>query len=245
LDNRHKHKSGAGIFFAASVDAGQTIGPNVALDGMACPCCRPATAVAPDHGVWQSWRKTFDGNVRDIVFAHAQPASSAFSPPVLVHQDGWIFSACPHRGPSLGFDQTGRLYVAWYTEGADETPRLMFATSDDEGKTFSDPLLLHTAENSLPDQLRMVVHPAGIVVAVWEEITGVRKRVVMRVSTDQGKTFGMVQPISGQAKAQNPTVAIHDSGAVAFSWHEHEWPNNRLMVRWGQVDVALVAGTRP
>jgi hypothetical protein len=236
LDNRNKEKSGAGILFGRSRDAGSTIEPNVTLDGMACPCCRPASAIAPDAGVWLSWRKTFNDNVRDIVLDRAQDGKLTFSAPVLVHEDGWVFSACPHRGPSLGFDKLGRLYVAWYTEGVDETPRLMFATSDDEGKTFSAPILLHTSVNSLPDQLRMAVHPNGKIVAVWEEITGVRKRIVMRVSTDRGETFGAVRPVSGQAKAQNPTAAIHESGTVAISWNEHEWPHNRVVVRWGRLD---------
>lgn len=234
LDDRHKNKSGAGVLFARSSDAGKTIEANVTVDGMACPCCRPASAIGPDGDIWLSWRKTFEGNVRDIVLARAQDGTLAFPPPVLVHEDGWVFSACPHRGPSLGFDKSGRLYVAWYTEGTDETPRLMFATSDDEGKTFSAPILLHTAENSLPDQLRMAVHPNGMVVAVWEEITGVRKRVVTRISTDRGKTFGKVQAVSGQAKAQNPTAAIHENGTVAIGWNEHEWPHNRVVVRWGR-----------
>ncbi|WP_447599683.1 sialidase family protein [Nitrospira sp. Nam80] len=236
LDNRHKQKSGAGILFVRSRDAGKAINPNVTVDGMACPCCRPTSVMAPDASVWLSWRKTFDGNVRDIVLNRVQNGNLAGSSPVLVHEDGWVFSACPHRGPSLGLDKFGRLYVAWYTEGTDETPRLLFATSDDSGKTFSEPISLHTSVNSLPDQLRMAVHPDGMIMAVWEDITGVRKRIVMRVSTDRGKTFGAVRPVSGQAKAQNPTAAMHENGTVAISWNEHEWPHNRVVVRWGRLD---------
>ncbi|THI88282.1 MAG: exo-alpha-sialidase [Nitrospira sp. CG24A] len=235
LDGRGKDQSGAGVLFGCSKNQGQTIGKNLTVDGMACPCCRPMMAVAPNGHLWVAWRKTFAGNVRDIVLAKSEDRGQTFSSPLLVHKDNWVFSACPHRGPSIGFDRFGRMYVGWYTEGADEQPRLFVATSDDQGQTFSSPISLHTSTTSLPDQMRMAVHPDGAVVAVWEEITGVRKRVVMRVSMDRGQHFGPLQPLSAGAKAEYPTVAIHESGSVAISWTEQAWPNNRIVLQQGRL----------
>jgi hypothetical protein len=119
--------------------------------------------------------------------------------------------------------------------GKDEQPRLFISTSDDQGATFSAPVALHTATTSLPDNLHMAVHPDGRVVAVWEEVTGVRKRVVMRVSDDRGQTFGPMQTLSRGSKAEHPTVAIHDSGTVALGWTEHAFPHNRIIVQQGQL----------
>ena len=81
----------------------------------------------------------------------------------------------------------------------------------------------------------MAVHPDGRVVAVWEEVTGVRKRVVMRVSDDRGQTFSQMQTLSSGSKAEHPTVAIHDSGTVALGWTEHAFPHNRIIVQQGQL----------
>lgn len=245
LDHRGKDRSGAGAIFARSRDRGQTIDVNRTIDGMACPCCRPITALAPDGGLWVAWRKTFEGNVRDVVLARSSDGGSTFSSPQLVHRDGWIFPACPHRGPSLAFDRYNRLYVAWYTEGMDEQPKLLFSTSDDQGRTFSAPLSLHVSTTSLPDHLLMAVHQDGAVVAVWEEVTGVRKRTVMRVSMDRGSTFGPVQTLSDGSKAEMPSVAVHPSGAVALAWTEHAWPHNRLIVRWGALDVSRIKKPTP
>ncbi len=233
LDGRNKDKSGAGAIFACSRDSGKSIGANMTIDGMACPCCRPMMALAPNGSLWAAWRKTFDGNVRDVVLAKSVDQGRTFSEPILVQRDGWAFPACPHRGPSVAFDRLGRLYIGWYTEGTDEQPRLLFAVSDDEGKTFSKPVSLHTSSTSLPDQLRMAVHPDGAIVAVWEEVTGVRKRTVMRVSLDRGRTFGAVQVLSDGAKAETPAVAVHPNGTVALAWSEHAWPHNRLVVQMG------------
>ena len=235
LDGRNKDRSGAGLMFACSRDQGATVGKNLVLDGMACPCCRPMLAQAPDGSLWVVWRKTFEGNVRDIVVARSTDQGHSFSPPILVNQDGWVFDACPHRGPSIAFDAHGRLYVGWYTEGKDEQPRLFVSTSDDQGATWATPVALHTATTSLPDNLHMAVHPDGQVVAVWEEVTGVRKRVVMRISTDRGRTFGPMQTLSSGSKAEHPTLVIHDSGVVAFGWTEHAFPQNRIMVQQGRL----------
>jgi hypothetical protein len=234
LDGRAKDRSGAAALFACSSDQGKSVGGNVIIDGMACPCCRPAVAIAPDGEVWVAWRKTFEGNVRDIVVARSSDQGRRFSAPMLVSQDGWVFDACPHRGPSLAFDREGRLYVAWYTESTDEQPRIYIATSDDQGNTFSNPLALHTSTTSLPDHLRMAVHPDGHVIAVWEEVTGVRKRVVMRMSVDRGRTFGPQQILSNGSKAEHPTVAVHSHGAVAIAWIEHQFPNNKIVVQQGR-----------
>lgn len=237
LDGRGKDRSGAAVQFACSRDGGATFGPNITVDGMACPCCRPMLAAAPDGSLWAAWRKTYDGNVRDIVVAQSVDHGKTFGPPHLVREDHWVFSACPHRGPSVGFDRQGRLYVGWYTEGTDEQARIYLATSDDRAGTFTEPVSLHTSTNSLPDNLRLAVHPDGIVAAVWEEVTGVRKRVVLRLSLDRGQTFGPVIPLSAGAKAEHPTVAIDPSGRVALAWTEHAFPTNKIVVQEGRVDL--------
>jgi hypothetical protein len=235
LDGRAKDKSGAGAVFARSQDKGATIGANFVIDGMACPCCRPVAALAPDGTLWVAWRKTFPGNVRDIVVASSTDKGASFSQPMPVRKDGWVFDACPHRGPSIAFDRQGRLYVGWYTEGTSEQPRIYLATSDDRGRTFSEPVSLHTSTTALPDHLRIAVHPDGAVIAVWEEVTGVRKRVVMRVSEDRGRSFGPVVTLSEGAKAEQPAVAVHDDGRFAVSWVEHAFPHTRIVVQQGRL----------
>lgn len=237
LDGRGKDRSGAAVQFACSRDGGETFGPNVTVDGMACPCCRPMLAAAPDGSLWAAWRKTYEGNVRDIVVVQSVDRGKTFGPPHRVREDHWVFSACPHRGPSLGFDRQGRLYVGWYTEGTDEQARIYLATSDDRAGTFTEPVSMHTSTNSLPDNLRLAIHPDGIVAAVWEEVTGVRKRVVLRLSVDRGETFGPVIPLSAGAKAEHPTVAIHPSGRLALAWTEHAFPTNKIVVQEGRVDL--------
>jgi hypothetical protein len=237
LDGRDKEKgdkSGSGVFFARSSDGGRTLSPNLKVDSMSCPCCRTKISVAPDGDLYVSWRKVIGGNVRDIVVSRSADLGKTFSPPSLVNKDDWNFPACPHRGPSVGFDRKGRLYEVWYTEGSDEQPRVLFAVSDDKGKTFSTPLSLHTGMTSLPDHPKMAVHPDGLVLVVWEAVTGVRQRVVMRTSVDRGMTYTPVQTLTDGAKAYNPAVSINNKGGVAIAWNERVFPNNLIVLQTGR-----------
>lgn len=56
LDGRGKDRSGAAVLFSCSNNQGQTMGRNLTVDGMACPCCRPTVAVAPNGHLWVVWR---------------------------------------------------------------------------------------------------------------------------------------------------------------------------------------------
>lgn len=89
LDPRGKDKSGAAAIFGCSRDQGRTIEKNLTIDPMACPCCRPMLGVAPNGDLWVAWRKTFDGNVRDVVVARSTDRGRTFSAPMRVHQDSW------------------------------------------------------------------------------------------------------------------------------------------------------------
>jgi hypothetical protein len=238
LDGRDKDKTRAAAYFARSTNQGKTVEKNLKIDGMACPCCRVMMTTAPDGGVFAGWRKTFDNDIRDVVVADSKDKGQTFSPPNVVKKDGWSFPACPHRGPSIAFDKLGRLYMAWYTEGNDGQPRVLFATSDDKGKTFSKAVSLHTSAISLPDQPRMVVHPDGIVLVVWEEMTGVRKGVVMRASMDRGANFSPVQALSEGAKEFNPAISINEAGRFAVSWNATSFPNSMIMLQTGTVPVS-------
>jgi len=245
LDGRDKDKSRAGAFFAQSTDQGRTVGKNLKMDGMACPCCRVTMATAPDGDVFAGWRKVFDHDIRDIVLARSEDKGQTFSPSRVVRKDGWSFPACPHRGPSVAFDKLGRLYVTWYTEGSDEQPRVLFATSDDKGKTFSKAISLHTASGSLPDQPRMVVRPDGTVLVVWEEVTGVRMRVVLRTSLDRGATFSPAQALSEGAKSFNPAISINEAGQFAIAWNASAFPNSLIELMTGAVQESKSKKAQP
>src|SRR5574341_1707543 len=80
------------------------------------------------------------------------------------------------------------VYVTWWTNktGNDE---VMFRASTDGGKTFGDKINLSNTPNS--DSVNVqIAEDEGKVAVSWWERNSTSNDPVMRVSTDNGKTFG-------------------------------------------------------
>jgi hypothetical protein len=72
--------------------------------------------------------------------------------------------------------------------------------------------------------VRLAADPAGRVAIVWEEATAVRRRVLLRYSTDGGRTLSAPQTLSQAIKAYAPDVAVTPSGDFVVAWHEEQFP---------------------
>jgi hypothetical protein len=239
IDGREGKKE-PGTFVAKSTDHGRSIGRNIKIDDNTCVCCRTALATSTDGMVYVAWRKIFEGHIRETVVARSTDGGDSFSSPVVVGNDRWIYQACPHRPASLGVDQQGRLYVVWYTEGADEMPAIYLAYSDDHGATFSPKKQLNVSKGTFPDHPQMAVDPAGRVVVIWEEQSPVRREVVMSRSLDRGGSFS--KPVKlNEKNGQTPTVSVNGQGTVVMGWKEHAMPAHRIVVQTMQFPSVSIA----
>ncbi len=105
------------------------------IDTLACDCCRTDVAMTA-RGPLLVWRDRSEKEVRDI--ASARFENAAWTPPKLVHADGWTIDGCPMNGPAVAAD--GEVAVtAWYTE-AGGTPQVQLARSSDAGDHFATPV---------------------------------------------------------------------------------------------------------
>lgn len=233
IDGREGKKE-PGTFVAKSGDQGRTFTKNLKVDENTCVCCRTALATSSDGVVYLAWRKIFEGNVREIVVSRSVDGGGEFSAPTVVGQDRWVYPACPHRPASLGVDRRGRLYAAWYTEGADETPAIYLAYSDDQGRTFSAKKQLNRSKGTFPDHPQMAVDHEGRVVVAWEEQSPVRREVVVSRSLDRGESFSAPVKVN-EKNGQTPTVAVNARGSAVIGWKEHAMPAHRLVVQTMQL----------
>jgi hypothetical protein len=211
------------------------------VDGIAkvgedtCVCCRVDLAAGPGDSVTAFWRKVFPGDIRDMVLSTSRDGGRSFAPPVLIANDGWHITACPHRGGAIGVDGRGRIYASWYTEGGQERPDLYFATSDD-GRRFGPRQRLHTSPASIPDHARMAVSRDGRIVIAWEDATAVRRRILLRYSTDGGRTMSPVYAMTTAIKAWEPAVALGRDGSFSVAWHEEQFPVVKTVVTGVNLD---------
>jgi len=239
IDGREGKKE-PGTFVARSTDQGRTITKNFKVDDNTCVCCRTSVAASADGMVYVAWRKIFDGNVRETVVARSTDGGETFSAPVVVGNDRWVYQACPHRPASLGVDRSGRLYVVWYTEGADETPAIYLAYSDDRGRTFSEKKQLNRSKGTFPDHPQMAVDLQGRVMVIWEEQSPVRREIVMSHSLDRGQSFSLPRKLN-EKHGQTPAIAVNDEGTVVMGWKEHAMPAHRLVIQTMQLPGSSVA----
>lgn len=228
IDGREGKKN-PGTYVSRSDDRGVTFSKNTKIDDETCVCCRTAVAVAPDGTIYTAWRKIF-GDIKETVVARSVDGGATFSAPVIVGHDRWAYPSCPHRPASLGVDRKGRLYVAWYTEGEDETPAVYVAYSDDHGHTFSQKRMLNSSKGTFPDHPQLAVDSSGRVVALWEELSPVRREVVMSYSLDGGRTFSAPKKLN-EKKGESPSLAANAAGQIVLAWKEHAMPAHRLVIQ--------------
>ena len=189
---------GAGLFFASSKDGGAAYAEARIASDNTCECCRLGLAFAGPGRPVVVFRNIFEGGVRDhAVMTFTDPATPGEVR--RVSNDDWQISACPHHGPSLSISAAGTYHVAWYTNGK-ARKGLFYARSQDEGRTFSDPLPLGRADRN-PTRPYVLAGPRGATM-VWKEFDGERTSVNAMTSHDEGKSWS--KPVSDR----------HDDGHV-------------------------------
>ena len=105
------------------------------LDADVCSCCQTSAAVTED-GPILVYRDHKENQIRDISVIRLE--KDTWTKPVPLHRDGWQINACPVNGPSIA--ALGNFVaVAWYT-GAQGNPRVLMATSNNSGRSFSRPV---------------------------------------------------------------------------------------------------------
>ena len=88
------------------------------------------------------------------------------------------------------------IYIAWWTNktGNDE---VMFRISTDAGKTLSDSMNLSNSPTSDSQDVQLSEDEGKIAVSWWER-NQTSNESVMRISTDNGKTFGDIINLSAK-----------------------------------------------
>ncbi|MHB1313540.1 MAG: sialidase family protein, partial [Gemmatimonadaceae bacterium] len=99
----------------AVIDSALRVQRDTMLDLRTCDCCQVAGARTGAGTIFAYRDRTAD-EVRDIAVVRLQ--DGRWSPPAIVHADGWVTSACPVNGPALSASDR-RVVVAWFTNARD------------------------------------------------------------------------------------------------------------------------------
>jgi hypothetical protein len=175
---------------ARSSDGGRTFARSALVSKPTCECCGTKVVqgasgplYATTRGESRELKGSYDA-VRDHFVSASHDDGVTWSPPVKFHDDRFKVSACPDITPGMGVDSKGRLHAAWYT-GTDRNPGVLYARSDDQGKTFSTPVALLTDEWIPYADVKLAIDAADHAWVAFEDRRGERDLIqVARISPD-------------------------------------------------------------
>lgn len=215
-------------------------GPEVLLDERTCDCCQTDAAVTA-RGPVLVYRDRSPQEVRDIRLTRLE--AGKWTEPVLVHDDGWVFPACPVNGPAVAA-RGSRLAVAWFT-GAEDTPRVRTAFSSNAGDTFTPPVRVDDGDPAGRVDVELLEDGSALV--SWLERGDGSARIrVRRIWPDgtrgEGTTVGSS---SGGRSSGFPRMALDGSGGVLFAWTDDTGSEPRVRLARGRLRVASTSPGGP
>jgi hypothetical protein len=177
---------------ARSSDGGRTFARSALVTKPVCACCGTKLAqgasgplYATTRGESRELKGSYDA-VRDHFVSTSNDDGATWSQPVKFHDDGFKVSACPGITAGMGVDSKGRLHVAWYT-GTERNPGVMYARSDDQGKTFSAPVSLLTDSWIPYADVKLAIDAADHAWVAFEDRRGERDLIQVARISPEGK----------------------------------------------------------
>jgi tricorn protease-like protein len=93
------------------------------------------------------------------------------------------------------------VFIAWWTTKTGNN-EVMFKGSTDNGKTFGDKLNLSNSSKSKSVDAQIAANGDHVYVSWWER-NQTSNEPVLRISTDNGKTFGPIIMLSSNATSRS------------------------------------------
>ena len=177
-----------------------------------CDCCPTAAANTTD-GPIVAFRGRTPDEIRDIYVTRLD--GSAWSSPVLVHQDGWKINGCPVNGPAIA--ARGKdVVVAWFTMQNGQG-RAYAAFSADAGRTFRAPVRVDDEGSTGRVQVELLAD--GSAAVSWIELGKGPSQLKVRTIGPTG-TRSRPADIALGLGTQFPRMAA-SKGELVFAWTEN------------------------
>lgn len=198
----------------ASLDADGKIKQQQMLDADVCSCCQ-TSIVKTNSGMLVAYRDHLPGEIRDISLVRYSGGQWSNAYPL--HRDGWQINACPTEGPSLAV--AGNTIGAAWISRAGGISKLNFATSRDDGKSFSQPVQMDDG-NPLGRPTLIALDEQSFALVWIERVTQAAEIRVRRITAQQRKSPSLpIQAVPASRAAGLPKIALHRN-ELFIAWRE-------------------------
>ena len=202
----------------AEIAADGSLSEERELDPRTCDCCQTSVA-ATDGGIVVAYRGRTGDEIRDIRVVRSM--ESGWTAPAVVHDDGWVISACPVNGPAIGANGS-LVAVAWFT-AANDSPRVMLAFSENGGESFGNPIQVAGSGEigrSL-GRVDLALTPGGIALVSWLHEREGTAALMLAALDPAGSRSGttVVPQLDGGRTTGFPRLALRGD-QVLLAWTE-------------------------
>lgn len=208
---------GGSIAYAFSEDGGAIFAPERIANESSCECCRIGASIDPKGGVGIVYRAIFPGGMRD----HASQIITSSGPGKIrrVSNDEWKTDACPHHGPTIAISESGKMHVAWFTQGSARSG-VFYASSINQGEAYTKPQRIGAidANTSRPYLLSV----GNAIWLAWKEFDGVHTAIYIKKSFDDGKTWSTPAIVSSTTGYSDHPLLLSQGDGVYLSWLTRE-----------------------
>lgn len=207
------NKLGGSIAYSFSNDMGKTFKVERIANDSSCECCRIGAAVDAAYNPVIIYRAIFPGGIRD----HATQIITPKGPGSIrrVSDDQWRTDACPHHGPTIAVSQSGKIHVAWFTQGETRSG-VFYANSSNRGRSYSKPARIGADGANVSRPYLLAI--GKVVYLVWKEFNGKSSVVYLKQSIDDGSTWSAPKAISETSGYSDHPLLISHGDAVFLSW---------------------------
>ena len=208
-----QQRLGGSIAYSFSNDAGNTFSREKIANESSCECCRIGASLEPQGGVGIIYRAIFPGGIRDHATQIITPASADNIR--RTSRDEWKTDACPHHGPSIAISSTGKMHVAWFTQGSARTG-VFYASSSNQGETYLRPQRIG-AENANVSRPYLLAIDQSIWL-VWKEFDGIKTSIYLKQSQDDGKNWSNPRVITSTTGYSDHPLLVSQGKEAYLSW---------------------------